>query len=176
MKTEADATRTNQSEVTGISCGKPDYLSSARTLSDARDRRQAVELRAWLPIHNEWCLTLERAAPRREGGMPCGSKPRSPLSPGHHQREARQAVPKTKDPSGGTAGRVKPYGRWGGWALAPYTASMGRDYHSHMHWSQKGSRTFKPVRAFFGFSGRNFGAEFIALRGSRRPHDHGPAR
>jgi len=27
-----------------------------------------------------------------------------------------------KDPSGGTAGRVEPYGRLGGWALAPNTA------------------------------------------------------
>src|SRR4030081_1277445 len=38
---------------------------------------------------------------------------------------------KTKDPSGGTTGGIKPYGRLGGWALAPNTASMGRDNRSH---------------------------------------------
>jgi hypothetical protein len=30
---------------------------------------------------------------------------------------------KMKDPPGGTTGRVKPYGRWGGWALAPNIAT-----------------------------------------------------
>src|SRR5207253_4453182 len=44
---------------------------------------------------------------------------------------------KPKDPPGGTTGRVKLYGRWGGWALAPYTALSGRDNRSHLHWSPK---------------------------------------
>jgi hypothetical protein len=49
------------------------------------------------------------------------------------------ASPETKDPSGGTTGRVKPYGRLGGWALAPNTASMGRAYRSHRYWSREGA-------------------------------------
>jgi hypothetical protein len=49
---------------------------------------------------------------------------------------------------------------------------MGRDYRSHIDWSQKGSRTFKPVPAFFEVSGTNFGVDFFALPGSR-PHHRG---
>src|SRR5947209_8935336 len=47
----------------------------------------------------------------------------------------RRHPQKPKDPPGGTTGRVKLYGRWGGWALAPYTALSGRDNRSHLHWS-----------------------------------------
>ena len=68
---------------------------------------------------------------------------------------------KTKDPSGGTTGRVKPYGRWGGWALAPNTASMGRDNHSHLSWSRKGRHTFKSPSDFLSFFGSNFGRKLL---------------
>src|SRR5258708_23670513 len=68
---------------------------------------------------------------------------------------------KTKDPSGGTPGRVKPYGRWGGWALAPNTASMGRDNHSHLSWSRKGRHTFKSPSDFLSFFGSNFGRKLL---------------
>jgi hypothetical protein len=47
-------------------------------------------------------------------------------------------------------------GAWGGWALAPYTASMGRDFRSHIDWSRKGGRTFKPAGDFFNFSAGTF--------------------
>ena len=57
----------------------------------------------------------------------------------------------TKDPSGGTTGRVKLYGRWGGWALAPDTASLGRDYRSHISWSWVAGETFKAPANFFNF-------------------------
>jgi hypothetical protein len=46
---------------------------------------------------------------------------------------------KTKDPSRGTTGRAEPYGRLGGWALAPNTASTGRD-------KSRGSVNVKMVR------------------------------
>jgi hypothetical protein len=49
---------------------------------------------------------------------------------------------------------------------------MGRDYRSHIDWSQKGSRTFKPEPAFFEVSGTNFGADFFSLPGNR-PHHRG---
>src|SRR5258705_12941152 len=68
---------------------------------------------------------------------------------------------KTKDPSGRTTGRVKPYGRWGGWALAPNTASMGRDNHSHLSWSRKGHHTFKSPSDFLSFFGSNFGRKLL---------------
>jgi hypothetical protein len=44
-------------------------------------------------------------------------------------------------------------GAWGGWALAPNTASMGRDNRSHDHWSLEGRRTFKRVSDFLIFGG-----------------------
>jgi hypothetical protein len=85
MKTEADATRTNQSEVTGISCGKPDYLSSARTLPDARraaSRRSAGFVTYPQPM----------AAIPRHCGITCLScnavQTGNPLAPGHRQRKA----------------------------------------------------------------------------------------
>src|ERR1700687_5242379 len=65
--------------------------------------------------------------------------------------ECSEMRAKTKDPSGGTTGRVKLYGRLGGWALAPNTASMGRDNRSHIYWSRKGRRTFKCSCRFFNF-------------------------
>ena len=68
--------------------------------------------------------------------------------------------PKTKDPSGGTTGRVKPYGRaWGGWALAPNTASMGRDNRSTDIVSRQGRSTFKRTWDFFNFFGGRFWPE-----------------
>src|ERR1700732_3215131 len=78
------------------------------------------------------------------------------------RRECSEMRAKTKDPSGGTTGRVKLYGRWGGWALAPDTASLGRDCRSHINWSRGGGETFKAPAAFFnfraGFSGANYRA------------------
>src|ERR1700722_5599642 len=65
----------------------------------------------------------------------------------------RGMSPETKDPSGGTTGRVKLYGRWGGWALAPDTASLGRDYRSHIHRSPEGYRTFNAPSIFLTFWG-----------------------
>ena len=47
-------------------------------------------------------------------------------------------------------------GAWGGWALAPNTASMGRDNRSHIDKSQKVRQTFKPSREFFYFLRRDF--------------------
>jgi len=49
-------------------------------------------------------------------------------------------------------------GAWGGWALAPNTASMGRDNRSHPYQSQKDRRTFKPDAIFFNFLARIPGA------------------
>src|SRR5260221_14352342 len=47
-------------------------------------------------------------------------------------------------------------GAWGGWALAPDTASIGRDNRSHRYLSRKGRQTFKRPCGFFNFFGRRF--------------------
>jgi hypothetical protein len=64
-------------------------------------------------------------------------------------RENARISAETKDPSGGTTGRVKLYGRWGGWALAPNTTSMGRDDRSHIYSVAAGSPHVQRVRQFF---------------------------
>src|SRR6185312_7602467 len=55
---------------------------------------------------------------------------------------------KMKDPPGGTTGRVKPYGRWGGWALAPNIAS-GSFWAPTLLLSSSLRKTFKAVFNFF---------------------------
>src|SRR4051812_13962829 len=67
--------------------------------------------------------------------------------------EAMTPDQKPKDPPGGTTGRVKLYGRWGGWALAPYTALSGRDNRSHLHWSRNAAGRSKPNAIFFDVIG-----------------------
>jgi hypothetical protein len=54
-------------------------------------------------------------------------------------------------------------GAWGGWALAPYTASLGRDYRSHIDWSRKGGLTFKPADDFFNFLAGTFESAFESI-------------
>jgi hypothetical protein len=51
-------------------------------------------------------------------------------------------------------------GAWGGWALAPDTASMGRDYRSHLDWSRKAGRTFKAPANIFDFLTETFQGVF----------------
>jgi hypothetical protein len=67
------------------------------------------------------------------------------------------ACQKRKTRPGGQPDGSSHMGAWGGWALAPYTASMGRDNRSHTHWSSKGRRTFKPAGDFFNFLAGVFG-------------------
>src|SRR6266404_9669574 len=61
---------------------------------------------------------------------------------------------KRKTRPGGQPDGSSYMGAWGGWALAPNTASMGRDNRSHICWSQKGRRTFKSPCDFFLLLGR----------------------
>jgi hypothetical protein len=71
---------------------------------------------------------------------------------------------KRKTRPGGQPDGSSHMGAWGGWALAPNTASMGRDNSSHTHWSRKGRRTFKPLCDFFNFLAGTSGRKFIARR------------
>ena len=58
-------------------------------------------------------------------------------------------VPEMKDPSGGTTGRVKPYGALGVDGRSRRIQPMGRDYRSHINKSQDLRRTFKTPGDFF---------------------------
>jgi hypothetical protein len=62
---------------------------------------------------------------------------------------SRKPVPKMKDPSGGTTGRVKPYGALGVDGRSRRIQPMGRDYRSHIDKSQHPRRTFKTRGDFF---------------------------
>ena len=160
-KTDADATRTNHLHVTMIFCGKlrrcpandkyytppsPESRGTTGFCVRPRSRRaHACRLCAgW--FYRTWCCRL---IPR------CG--------------KCRKTGQKRKTRPGGQPDGSSHMGAWGGWALAPNTASMGRDNRSHIHWSQQGRRTFKGPRNFFNFlrgvfldRNRGFGAEFIA--------------
>src|ERR1700730_1686526 len=94
-RTDADATETNQLDVTGIFCGK--LLSCPAIV--ARKRPEPKPKRE----------------PRR-GGQPDGSS---------HM------------------------GAWGGWALAPNTASMGRDFAAPTYIGREGSPNVQTARHFF---------------------------
>src|ERR1700687_4342907 len=98
-RTDADATETNQLDVTGIFCGK--LLS---------------------------CPAIIRAP---------GTKA------------------KMRDPSGGTAGRVKPYGRlvWMA-ACAEYSLDGEGFYRSHLYWSRRVSERSNGLQFFYCAAGR----------------------
>src|SRR5258705_13989636 len=140
-RTDADATSANQSNVTYIFCGKLNVVQPA-TLPPPRNRQKAVDARGF-PSNPQ----SSRAPAWRScrGCKYASAASESPIS----SSGTAELSPKTKDPSGGTTGRVKPYGRaWGGWALAPNTASMGRDNHSHRYCVAAGSQH---VQTDFGF-------------------------
>src|SRR5258708_23322782 len=63
---------------------------------------------------------------------------------------------KRKTRPGGQPDGSSYMGAWGGWALAPNTASMGRDNRSHIYWSREGGGTFKRSGDFFNFFGGRF--------------------
>ena len=70
-----------------------------------------------------------------------------------------------KDPSGGTTGRVKPYGRLG-WmcARAEYSRWEGIPAPT-CHWSPGARRTFKTAGRFFNFLGTSFGTRIYRAAG-----------
>src|SRR5437868_1463204 len=76
--------------------------------------------------------------------------------------EKCRATPQMKDPSGGTTGRVKPYGRLG-WmgARAEYSRWEGIPAPT-CHWSPGARRTFKTAGRFFNFLGTSFRDENLS--------------
>jgi hypothetical protein len=68
------------------------------------------------------------------------------------ERQGFENIPlKRKTRPGGQPDGSSYMGAWGGWALAPNTASMGRDNRSHINWSPQGRRTFKRRAIFLTF-------------------------
>src|SRR5580698_10449348 len=67
------------------------------------------------------------------------------------QSQSRKWRQKRKTRPGGQPDGSSYMGAWGGWALAPNTASMGRDYRSHPYWSRRGRPTFKRSAIFLTF-------------------------
>src|SRR5439155_2317631 len=62
---------------------------------------------------------------------------------------SKKTCAKMKDPSGGTTGRVKPYGALGVDRRSRRIQPMGRDNRSHIDKSQHPRRTFKTPGDFF---------------------------
>jgi hypothetical protein len=93
----------------------------------------------------------------------CGRKRRK------YRRAGQRHGHKRKTRPGGQPDGSSHMGAWGGWALAPNTASMGRDCRSHIDWSRKVRRTFKAVGEFFNFSGRLFGRRNYCAAGFGSP-------
>ena len=110
-------------------------------------------------------LLIHSQAPRRHGRAANLAEATARPRPRSGQQIIRTKMAKrpaeTKDPSGGTTGRVKPYGRWGGWALAPNTASLGRDCRSHNDKSPRPRETFKAPAAFLTFGREFFTAKLL---------------
>jgi hypothetical protein len=73
----------------------------------------------------------------------------SPRGAARDAASSKKPVPKMKDPSGGTTGRVKPYGALGVDGRSRRIQPMGRDYRSHINKSQHPRRTFKTRGDFF---------------------------
>jgi hypothetical protein len=77
-------------------------------------------------------------------------------------------VPKMKDPSGGTTGRVKPYGALGVDGRSRRIQPMGRDNRSHIDKSQHPRRTFKTPDDFFNVVFGAIGAKTAAQQAISR--------
>jgi hypothetical protein len=158
-KTDARRNRTESIERDRDILWKTFAMSSQRRYTALRDGKNPGEYGVVRLIHSqaatrhggsaEFCQRQLRACDRLRGiaarqpnatpwtefeGMVHSKTPslENTMSRKRSGSKSDEASAKTKDPSGGTTGRVKLYGRWGGWALAPDTASLGRDDRSHI--------------------------------------------
>ena len=113
-------------------------------LSDASFRPKAVVMRGFPFFPQSSGLP---AWPNCAGCKFEGSAVRGPIS----LNELKRTVRKRKTRPGGQPDGSSHMGAWGGWALAPNTASMGRENRSHIYWSPQGRRTFKRPAVFLTF-------------------------
>jgi hypothetical protein len=145
-KTDADATGTNQSDATGIFCGKLLFCPAttpAKHPMSAGSRRNAG---FFFPIRSQatrgHCGIAQLQAPQI-------SRPRT--------RRCTRHCQKRKTRPGGQPDGSSHMGAWGGWALAPNTASMGRNYRSHFYCVAASAPNVQSARDFFNFFARHFG-------------------
>jgi len=110
-----------------------------------------------------------RGSHRASRGRTESLRSASPRDAARDAASSKKPVPKMKDPSGGTTGRVKPYGALGVDGRSRRIQPMGRDYRSHINKSQHPRRTFKTSGDFFNLlfgmiAGKNHGADAISRR------------
>ncbi|MEA2864870.1 MAG: hypothetical protein QOC84_2826 [Bradyrhizobium sp.] len=110
MRTEADAIRTNQPDVTNIVWGKPDHCP-VRNLS-GRARRTTSRRTAGPRFCPQSTFAVDRSAASHLK-IECRGSNRSALKPARLCTDEDRQCPKRKTRPGGTAGRVRPYGRLG---------------------------------------------------------------
>ena len=158
-ETDADATETNQFDVTWIFCGKLSRcpVRGATERAAIEETRTNTELSALSTVKLHGSMAALRSAPRsfrlgRHAEIPCVTRRTESLQSASPRGAARlrpKPVPKMKDPSGGTTGRVKPYGRLG-WmgARAEYSRWGGITAPTYIK-SQHARRTFKTPCDFF---------------------------
>jgi hypothetical protein len=113
-------------------------------LGDAKQRQKASE-RQGSPPYPQSSPHAGMMALRQ----PASARPQDPMR--IYFVETPETPPKRKTRPGGQPDGSSYMGAWGGWALAPNTASMGRDDRSHTDWSPKGCGTFKRPGNFFNF-------------------------
>ena len=106
----------------------------------------------------------------------CGANLRDRTAACRRANARQNSRPKRKTRPGGQPDGSSHMGAWGGWALAPNTASMGRDYRSHIYWSRKGRHTFKRSGDFFNFLAGIFRSVFKRKRVPGRDPGRVPVR
>ena len=138
-------------------------LSSAWSYGARSDRRNPHKYGVVIALHRQAARQHGRVAKRASiisFGKTHGNiarhaderkvvRPASPRGAACDAASFRKPVPKMKDPSGGTTGRVKPYGALGVDGRSRRIQPMGRDYRSHINKSQHPRRTFKTPGDFF---------------------------
>ena len=128
-------------------------------LRSAPRSRKPAQIRSCQLYSRTSCTAAwPHSAPRsfrlgRHAEIPCvtqtNGKSAAGKPAGRAARRRPKPVPKMKDPSGGTTGRVKPYGALGVDGRSRRIQPMGRDYRSHIDKSQHPRRTFKTPCDFF---------------------------
>lgn len=160
--------------MTGIFCGKL-FRCPVREATEARnDRRYPHKYGVVCSIHRQAAQQHDRVAKHAPAISLEVHTVKLRLTQANEKRVAsglrgtacsKKLVPKIKDPSGGTTGRVKPYGRLG-WMGARAEYSYGEEITAPTHyWSPKGWRTFKTAGDFFNPKGSRFSAAGYLLSG-----------
>jgi hypothetical protein len=105
-RTLTQPTGANQLHVTDIFCGKLSISLAGAPIGRPLSNKSRSDAGLFLTIHSQAAWRHGRIA--EFGVGECGS-----AIGGFQRMNVQKTAPETKDPSGGTTGRVKPYGRLG---------------------------------------------------------------